>query len=418
MTIFIQIASYRDPQLLPTLKDCLEKAKFPENLRFGIAWQHSNDDKWDHLDEYKNDSRFRILDIDYAKAQGVCWARNQVQQLYRNEKYTLQLDSHHRFVDHWDDVLIKMLIGLQKKGYKKPLLTTYLPSFNPDNDPKERVNKPWKMNFDRFIPEGAIFFKPSEFNEWDDKSEPLPSRFYSAHFCFTLGEFSLDVQHDPNYYFHGEEISIAVRAYTHGYDLFHPNEIICWHEYTRKNRAKHWDDHKNWHKQNSSCHLRNRKLFEMDGEKKDIDFGKYGFGKNRTVKDYEKYSGISFRHRSIQQRVIENKPPPDPETTNLSDEEFEKSLFRVFKHCIDISYSQVPELDYDFWAVIFKDDNGKEIFRKDAIPKEIEQMRKDPDKYCKIWREFQTKRQPAEWVVWPHSKSKGWCKMLRGSLKH
>jgi len=39
-TIFIQIASYRDPQLLPTLKDCIEKAKYPKNLRFGIAWQH------------------------------------------------------------------------------------------------------------------------------------------------------------------------------------------------------------------------------------------------------------------------------------------------------------------------------------------------------------------------------------------
>jgi hypothetical protein len=39
MTIFVQIASYRDPQLIPTIKDMLGKAKYPENLRLGIARQ-------------------------------------------------------------------------------------------------------------------------------------------------------------------------------------------------------------------------------------------------------------------------------------------------------------------------------------------------------------------------------------------
>ena len=201
-TIFIQIASYRDPQLIPTIKDCLDKAKNPKNLRFGIAWQHSKEDEWDNLDEYKEDKRFRILDIDHSESKGVCWARNQVQQLYKNEKFTLQLDSHHRFVENWDETLIEMINDLQEAGHKKPLLTAYIPSFNPENDPQERVNEPWKMNFDRFIQEGAVFFLPASFDSWDDKTKPLPARFYSAHFCFTLGEFSVEVQHDPDYYFH------------------------------------------------------------------------------------------------------------------------------------------------------------------------------------------------------------------------
>ena len=34
--IFIQIASYRDPQLVPTIKSILENAKKPENLVFCI----------------------------------------------------------------------------------------------------------------------------------------------------------------------------------------------------------------------------------------------------------------------------------------------------------------------------------------------------------------------------------------------
>ena len=333
-TIFIQIASYRDPQLLPTLKDCIDKAKYPDNLRFGIAWQHSSSDSWDNLDEYKDDPRFKILDIDYTQSKGVCWARNAVQQLYDNETYTLQLDSHHRFTQHWDETLIQMLVGLQKEGYKKPLLTAYIPSFDPDNDPAARVQTPWKMNFDRFIPEGAVFFLPATFDSWDDSSKPLPARFYSAHFAFSLGSFAQEVQHDPDYYFHGEEISIAARAYTHGYDLFHPHEVVVWHEYTRKGRIKQWDDDKIWGERNSKSHLKNRKLFEMDGEKRDIDFGKYGFGNKRSLRDYEKYAGLSFKKRAIQKRVQEHKSPPDPDTTNLSDEEFDNALLSIFKHSI------------------------------------------------------------------------------------
>jgi hypothetical protein len=41
------------------------------------------------LDEYRSDKRFKILDIPYQEAQGVCWARNLTQQLYDGETYTL-----------------------------------------------------------------------------------------------------------------------------------------------------------------------------------------------------------------------------------------------------------------------------------------------------------------------------------------
>ena len=415
-TIFIQIASYRDPQLLPTLKDMIDKADHPENLRIGICWQHSLDDSWDNLNDYINDSRFRILDVNNKDSKGVCWARNSVQQLYDNEKYTMQLDSHHRFADHWDTDLIEMLTKLQTKGYKKPLLTGYIPSFDPENDPQARIMEPWKMNFDRFIPEGAVFFLPASFDTWDSREEPLPARFYSAHFCFTVGEFAKEVQHDPDYYFHGEEISVAVRAYTHGYDLFHPHKVVCWHEYTRKGRKKQWDDDKEWGKRNEYCHLKNRKLFEMDGEKRDIDFGKYGFGEVRSLKDYERYSGLCFKKRGITKRVQEHKAPPDPTTSDLEYEEFQKHLMSIFKHCIDIQYSQVPENDYDFWAVAFKDKDGNDIYRQDADANEVLRMKNDPDNYCKVWREFQTDVKPSSWLVWPHSISKGWSDPITGNL--
>ena len=161
-TIFVQIAAYRDPQLKATLKDMLDKAKNPQEISVGIAWQHGPDDVWDELEEYKYDPRFKIIDIDYRNSKGVCWARHAVQQLYNSETYTLQIDSHMRFVQDWDELLVGMIRLLQWEGHKKPLLTSYVSSFDPDNDPAGRVTSPWKMNFDRFIPEGAVFFLPGD----------------------------------------------------------------------------------------------------------------------------------------------------------------------------------------------------------------------------------------------------------------
>lgn len=415
--IFIQVAAYRDPQLIPTIEDALNNAKYPENLVWAIARQYHPDDKFDDLSKYEAIPQvFKILNIPHEESLGVCWARHLTQQLYQGEEYTLQIDSHMRFAKNWDDELIYMIRNLQNNGYKKPLLTGYVSSFDPDNDPNGRVMVPWRMGFDRFIPEGAVFFLPETIPNWETLSGPVPARFYSAHFCFTLGQFSVEVQHDPMYYFHGEEISIGVRAYTHGYDLFHPHKVLIWHEYTRKGRTKQWDDDKNWASKNVNSHLRNRKLFGMDGEKYDEnEFGIFGFGKERTLRDYEKYAGILFESRSVQQYTLDKGYPPNPYNFN-SEEEWKQSFASIFKHCIDVHYSSVPEKDYDFWVVAFHDSNDNTLYRRDVDKNEITLLFNDPDGYCKIWREFQTTIKPTYWVVWPHSESKGWCERLIGNL--
>jgi glycosyltransferase involved in cell wall biosynthesis len=415
MKIFVQIAAYRDPQLEPTIKNMLENAKRPKNLRVGICRQYNPDDQFDLLEEYRKDKRFRILDVLYSDSRGVCWARNQVQQLYEGEEYTLQIDSHMRFEKDWDDTLIKMVKQLQKKGFEKPLLTGYVSSFDPDNDPAGRVQEPWRMAFDRFIPEGAVFFLPETIPGWQQMKEPVTARFYSAHFAFTLGQFSEEVQHDPEFYFHGEEISIAVRAYTHGYDLFHPHKVVIWHEYTRKGRTKQWDDDKDWVNKNNLSHQKNRQLFGMDGEEVTMDFSKYGFGTERTLRDYEIYSGLLFSKRAVQQYTLDKNYPPNPYIFE-TEEELMASYASIFKHCIDVGFTQVPEKDYEFWVVAFHDENDETIFRKDADINEINMMMNDPDGYCKVWRDFQTVHKPKYWVVWPYSTSKGWCERITGNL--
>jgi hypothetical protein len=408
-TIFVQIAAYRDPELLPTIRDMLANAKYPKNLKVCIAWQHSIEDAWDTLDEFKNDDRFIIIDIPHTESKGTCWARYLIQQHWTNEKYTLQLDSHHRFEKNWDVSLIEMLQNLQKAGHPKPLLTTYVTSYEPHNEPAGRATDPWWLTFDRFTPDGAVFFTPAVVPNWQTRTLPYPGRFYSAHFGFTLGQFCKEVPHDPNYLFHGEEISIAARAYTWGYDMFAPHKIVVYHEYTRQHRPrKSWDDLGNWNVWDKASLARNRRLLNIDGERNpNEDFGQFDFGSHRTLEEYEQFAGIKFEIRGVQQSTLDHKEPP-----NSVDEPF----FRIFKHCIDLPFSSVPHDDYTFWAVAFEDHTGKEIYRHDATADEIKRLKSDPDNYCKLWRTFHADGQPKKWIVWPHSEKHGWGDRLTGEL--
>ena len=403
--IFVQIASYRDPQLKPTLRDLLEKATNPQNLKICIAHQHSSDDEWDNLDEYKDDDRFIILDIDYTKSEGACWARNQIQQHYGGEKYTLQLDSHHRFIKGWDEECIQMLEKLQEKGHNKPLLTSYIPSFDPNNDPQGRVNTPWGMSFDRFTPEGIIFFLPYYIE--DSVKEPIPARFFSAHFAFTLGEHARDVQHDPKLYFHGEEISLAVRSWTHGYDLFHPNKVLAWHEYTRKGRTKQWDDDPIWGERNTNAHQRVRTLLGVDGTPcspcNKNSFGKYWLGEERTLEEWERFAGIRFEDRSIQPSVTTNQIPME------RDEPYNEK----FRHPIEFNRHQLTHDDYTFAAIIFENEKGETLFREDADERTT--LSWITQEHITLWKEYQGPK-PYKWVVWPHSKSKGFVDKIETIL--
>ena len=405
--IFVQIAAYRDPELNNTLENMLANADNPDKLVICIAHQYG-DDEWDNLDKYKKDKRFNIIPIEAEKAKGACWARNLIQQQYNNEEYTLQLDSHHRFVEHWDTKIIKMYENLRKNGSDKPLLTSYIPSYDPKNDPQGRADKSWGMNFDRFTPEGVVFFLPY----WmDDKPlNPVPARFYSAHFAFTTGKFAEEVQHDPELYFHGEEISIAVRAFTHGYDLYHPNEIIAYHEYTRQGRTKHRDDHSEWGEQNRASHERMRKLLGIDGEcapcqRKKL-FSQYGLGSVRTLHDYEQYAGIRFKDRAVRQSTLDNKVP----TLGDKDEQFNVK----FRHCIDVHSSIFKENDYTFAAVILQDKDGNEVYRKDYMNFQ-NMLNGKPNDFLNIWVEANIEK-PDRYLVWAYSEKKTWAEQVAGKL--
>lgn len=288
--IFVQIVSYRDPELIPTVLNLVETAKYPENLRINVAWQH---DEYERISPIQNLINF--IDIPYVDSDGVCWARSLIQKKYNGEKYALQLDSHHRFIKHWDIELIDMYKICKKMGSKNPILTTYLPDFNSNS--KKFTNEIWGIELNRFLEDGPLFFTPCQLQK---SKYPIQAKFFSGHFAFSSGKFCQDVLYDPNYYFYGEETNMSARSFTHGYDLFHPNKIVAWHQYSREFRPTHWRDNRNWSVRDRFSTKYHRQLFVM--EKQTIKFDdKYTFGNKRSLMEFENYIGVSFKNKEIKQ---------------------------------------------------------------------------------------------------------------------
>jgi hypothetical protein len=406
--IFVSIAAYRDPELLPTLRNCIQMAAHPEELRICIAWQHSPEDAWDTLEEFASDPHFDVIDIPFQKSKGACWARHEIQKRYRNEPYYFQLDSHHRFTKKWDDTLKDQLHYLEAVGHEKPLLSAYLPPYVPDQDPAQRGNAVLGVNIDRFMPQGVAYLKPYHMAQWNDLKGPFPARFISAHFIFTLGSFVKDVPYDPNIYFHGEETSLAARAFTHGYDLFSPHRVVVWHEYIRSAKSKHWSDSKDWGDRNNKSYARYRELFanppstETNGD----GFGRFGFGRRRTLDEYERYAGVRFKDRRIHKETLKGELPPVKS-------DFDAGLTHTLKVCIDVFKESLKEADYDFFAVALLNKDGADDYRQDCNEEEIRALFHDPnDRFIHIWRTYDCERQPYMSRVWPHSRSKGWMERI------
>jgi hypothetical protein len=305
-TIFVQIASYRDPELQHTLQDLFQKASRPKNIFVGICHQYDTKDNTDrHLFEvpFPRPEQLRIDEIDYRDSQGCCWARSRVQKLWRNEKWTLMIDSHMRFVQGWDEICVNDLKELIQSGIKKPVLSAYVCPYKLDGTAKDDLPVTTAIwHEDRVVKAKSII-------TYINKKKINNGIIASGHFTFASAEIINDVAHDPFLYFIGEEVSLAARLWTRNYDIIMPNKVICYHLYRDNENeieAKYRDIHKAPNIRNENSFSRVQHLFntkKSQNPKIIVEIEKYGLGDDRTLRDYERFSGIDFRKRKVREHT-------------------------------------------------------------------------------------------------------------------
>ncbi len=404
MKIFLSIAAYRDPELLPTILDCVSKADRPEDLRFGICEQIGDEDRPLVLPQ---GICAKSLIVNWRESRGVCWARAEIMKLWAGEEYYFQIDSHHRFANSWDT---KLIMQFHLAASAKAILSTYAPAYFPDQE-LTLADSPTRMDLDVITEHSIPLFRPS----FVSACRPVKARFVSAHFLFSEGSFVRDVPYDPNLYFIGEEISLAVRAFTNGYDLFHPSDVIVWHEYTRSLRTRHWDDHVEsqrveiaWHERDLVSLARVRLLLTTG------DTGSFGCGTVRTLREYEQYAGIDFTRRLAQDYTWTGSEPPNPAPRGNW-----LPARRSWHIRVAVPRERLSSLALEganFWYVGVHDVNGREIYRQDATREEIASLAQAESEAIEIERVFESTVEPASWTIWPFSAAGGWLAKIEGAI--
>lgn len=274
-TIFVSIANYKDPEVFNTVNELITKQSGENRVRICVFSQIDlEEERWDALDVIPE-----VLHIkyDYKKAQGVCWARAQAQKYYEGEDYYLQIDSHIVFTQDWDRKLIEDHTLALSLG-RKAIITAYpcAYEFNEDGErfiPFEAPTR-FDMNVVNIIPSAAAKFI-------EETDMPELEYFVAGGFLFSSGDIVENVPYDEELFFLGEEISLAIRAYTAGYLIFSPTKFICAHLYQvaqRKGEERpiYWDA-KEEAERKTKWELKNRtSLLKVSLICRGAWYGKYG----------------------------------------------------------------------------------------------------------------------------------------------
>lgn len=309
-SIFVSIASYCDPLLLHTIQDAICKARHPDRLRFGVTEQQVAPKRL----TLANDAArllVRYVGVEPVESRGVCWARALANTLYEGEDWVLQIDSHMLFEPDWDVRLIESARLCQAKGNPKVIVSSYPNHFEFVEGvatPKPVTNK---VLAHVVKPEEVLSEETPVLNFMAvavEVNEPVAGFHLAAGCLFAPGRFLSEVPYDPQLYFNGEEQTLALRAYTHGWDIWHPCGLPIYHLYDLKpeenTREKHWSEESN--KQ------RYRKFWEFEeGSKRRLkallyeraDLGVHGLGNQRSLREYIHWSGINYLEKQLHPRA-------------------------------------------------------------------------------------------------------------------
>jgi len=304
MKIFISIAGYRDLELPKTVKSLYENADNPESLVFGIVSQDLRN-RHPNFDWLGNQAK--VFNMHYKDAKGAGYARKVAMELYDEEDYFFQVDSHMRFAKGWDTSLKQMLAQCQKISKNEKIILSQFPApytiftdgseYYPKDDPDFWDEPSWTSVVNTW---SGVWAGNRE--KMKNKSKPHKSHTVLGAMIFAPGYIVKEIPYDERISFMGEELCFAIRAYTRGWEIYAPNEMIAWHFYKREDRPKIWNDNilgRSW----------TNIEFESQGVQRSVLLGKekgiYGIGDRKRYEQYQKMIGINFK--SFYENEIDDK---------------------------------------------------------------------------------------------------------------
>jgi len=333
-TVYISVASYRDPECQPTVEDIFLRAEYPERLRVAIVEQRveGEDDQLIPLcgkplkpcseDPEQAMCKYAHL-IDVFVVPGILsvgpvFARHLANRMYRGEYFAMQVDSHVRFIHHWDSDLIAQWDSAKNE---MAIATTYLSDITNSIDPvtfeNRHPNRPIMCKTDF---EGSGKLKHLRHGQQPEgqpgiHGEPTLHPFWAAGFSFARGHFVVQVPYDQYepMVFQGEEIFMGLRGWTYGYDFYTLETSVAFHMYAiNENKGKRKKIKLFWENSNlyPGAALQGMKRLNGiigTGDPGDIFYNaeekEYGLGKVRPKEQFYRLYGIHTDTKKVEDHL-------------------------------------------------------------------------------------------------------------------
>ena len=303
-TIFVSVPSYRDTDCHNTLTSLFDNAKYPELIYVGVFQQIDTNNK----DEFckvniKYIKQVRYNTVHYKDAKGPLYARSMINKyLYGGEKYYLMIDAHTLFLENWDIRMKNQLSFLRDQGVLKPIISSYPHHI----DLTKGLTIPNKkrhvttlicdiLNAKKYPTETLALEKPS--------GKFYKSLLLGAGYLFTYGNFFKEIHLDINlkHIFSGEEILLAILAYTHGWDIFSPAYMNLFHYYNHN--KPNW--HRDVFKQDPSSKLEERHSYNELEKIMTCKSNIKGLGNIRNINNFWKELGFNSNGNTLKDKYPE-----------------------------------------------------------------------------------------------------------------
>lgn len=303
-TIFVSVASYRDPDTNNTIVNLLESAAYPERVTVGVLYQDALEEPWKHSEipgKYHN--RIKSIMWPNEAAKGPVVARAAIQELlFKDEDYYMQIDSHMRFARNWDEALLNNITKCPVP--QKSVLSTYPPPIT--DSTLIPVSGPILLRPTHFDDDGMLRIKGVTIDAPVPSQAPLSHMFVAAGFLFAPSQIIRDCPYDKSLecLFFGEEIILSLRLWTIGWNIYSPWSsngygTVCWHKWDRSYRRTFWQDFGK-----SDSHLESRaksqqQILDWQTSSQTLVDG-YGNTDDRSLSSFAKAAGVDFQLRRVE----------------------------------------------------------------------------------------------------------------------
>jgi hypothetical protein len=292
-TIFVEIAAYRDRELLETVKSLIAASSGEYGLSGGVVNQY--DEETEHILDGVGFDGLKVKKMAWRESGGVGLARWLTEEMYGGEDFVLQVDSHSRFDEGWDRSLVEQWEACRDE---RAVLSTYPPIFkHVDGAIEKHKYVPVEIYVEDFYYQNIPRLKSREMGDTGVMERSL---YATGGFEFFRGEVIGRVRYNKKIVFMGEEILRSLQFFTYGYNVYVPREVGVYHLYGRGEKAHHfWDDMKDaggdFKRKYDEMTMQSYELMEdiLSGRKP------YLLGNERSLEDFEERSGVDFKNKRV-----------------------------------------------------------------------------------------------------------------------